>query len=168
MVKPDYRHLKNPYSDRKESKAREIKRSLTHRARLRKNYFKLLEKEGEINNVNSISVSENDENSAKDVIEDQDSKLHNEIRPKEIYKRNPIAPKQKMTFADRAQLVKERKKKDRTAKLNAIKEKRNEAAKKEDDRQLKRDYLTQKTRRGQPLMGPRINNLLEKIQKEAK
>ena len=37
---------KKKFIDRREAKSQDIKRALTHRARLRKNYFKLLEKEG--------------------------------------------------------------------------------------------------------------------------
>lgn len=35
---------KKKFIDRREAKSQDIKRALTHRARLRKNYFKLLEK----------------------------------------------------------------------------------------------------------------------------
>lgn len=40
------------------------------------------------------------------------------------------------------------------------------AEKKKAEREKKKESLSQKTRTGQPLMGPRIANLLEKIQKD--
>lgn len=112
---------------------------MTHRARLRKNYFKLLEKEG-------ISTErKEDEN------EDEEEK--------------PVE-KKPMNFAERAKIAKDRKESNRKEKIQAIKDKRAIIAQKSKEREFKKDKMAKKSRTGQPLMGPRINNLLDKIKSE--
>ncbi|ODV78807.1 rRNA processing [Suhomyces tanzawaensis NRRL Y-17324] len=123
------------YVDRKESKSRDIKKALTHRARLRKGYFKLLEQEGE-------SIPE------KDVAKSEER------------------AKPTMNYAERAKIAKQRKEEQRKEKLERVQDRRKAIEKKDKERELKKLRLSQKTKTGQPLMGPRINNLLEKIRKD--
>lgn len=123
---------KNPWKNRKESKSREISRLLTHRAQLRKKYFKMMEKE------NGEEYHEEPKNSDK-------------------------KEKPKLNFAERSKIAKERKERQRQAKLQGIKEQRESVEKKRKERDNKKTVISQRTRKGQPLMGPRINTLLEKI-----
>lgn len=132
----------NPYKDLREFKSKEIKKSLVHKARLRKNYYKLLEKEGQAVPEKRGSTGDNNDN------ED----VNKQRKP--------------MNYAERAKKTKELKEQRRKDKLEAIREKKQimEAKAKERERRLER--VSQKTTRGQPLMGPRINNLLDKIKKD--
>ncbi|KAL7666456.1 rRNA-processing protein FYV7 [[Candida] zeylanoides] len=146
-------HKKNPYHDRKEHKSDEIKKSLTHRARLRKNYFKLLDKEGiPVEKRNGSGVSEDDTEVGE--------LGHRAREPRMEERRKP------MNFAERAKIAKERKEATRKEKLQSIKAKRATMEHKSRERELKKERLSKKSRTGQPLMGPRINNLLDKIKND--
>ncbi|CAH2352912.1 rRNA-processing protein Fyv7p [[Candida] railenensis] len=148
---------KNPYKDRKEYKSDEIKKSLTHRARLRKNYFKLMEKEG-------LPIDKNeDENEAES---ENDNKSESRGNTRREYKKPDS--KKPMNFAERAKLAKERKDLNRREKLESIKNRREVMAQRSKEREFKKERLSKKSRTGQPLMGPRINNLLDKIKSEMK
>lgn len=136
----------NPWKNRKESKAREISRLLTHRAQLRKKYFKMVEKEDAIS-----GPVPGDEQADRDVKE-----------PKE-HKEKP-----KFNFAERAKIAKERKERQRKEKLQNIRDQRENADRKRKERETKKTVLSQRTKTGQPLMGPRINSLLEKIREDKK
>ncbi|CAX41469.1 rRNA processing protein, putative [Candida dubliniensis CD36] len=127
---------KKKFIDRREAKSQDIKRALTHRARLRKNYFKLLEKEG---------LQEE-----KKVEDDKDIK--------------PIK-KKGINFEERAAIVKQRKDEKRKFQLARVQEKLEKIESNSKERALKREQLKKSTTKGQPLMGPRINNLLDKIKK---
>jgi flagellar biosynthesis GTPase FlhF len=119
----------------REDKNREIKKALVHRARIRKNYFKLLEKEG-IDNEKNTDI-------------------------------NHDKPKNKpLNFAERAQKVKQRKQEKRKSDLEQVQERRKQIVKKESERLKRKERIEKRTTRGQPLMGPRINNLLDKIKKD--
>lgn len=132
----------NPWKNRKESKSREISRLLTHRAHLRKKYFKMIEKEDPGSAPVDGRKSENSSFEAKE--------------------------KPKLNFAERAKIAKERKERQRKEKLQSIREQRENAEKKKKDREAQKAVLAQKTRTGQPLMGPRINSLLDKIKESRK
>lgn len=132
----------NPWKNRKESKSREISRLLTHRAHLRKKYFKMIEKEDPGSAPVDGRKSENPSFEAKE--------------------------KPKLNFAERAKIAKERKERQRKEKLQSIREQRENAEKKKKDREAQKAVLAQKTRTGQPLMGPRINSLLDKIKESRK
>lgn len=124
----------------REDKTRDIKKALVHRARIRKNYFKLLDKEG-------IPV---------------DKKGVDEVNGDEAKTRQ----NKPMNFSDRSKMVKQRKEEKRKLELQKIQERKQEIAKKDNERIKKRERVEKKTSRGQPLMGPRINNLLDKIRKD--
>ncbi|RLV95129.1 rRNA-processing protein FYV7 [Spathaspora sp. JA1] len=127
------------YTDRHASKTADIKRALVHRARIRKNYFKLLKQEGE---------------------EDEQEQEHQQ-------KRKPLPPQNKpINFAERAKLAKERKEEARKAKLAEIKQKREKLELNKKQREIKKNRMAKHTSTGQPLMGPRINNLLDKIRND--
>jgi hypothetical protein len=131
----------NPWKNRKEYKSREISRLLTHRAHLRKKYFKMIEKE------DPGSAPDDGRNAEKSSFEAKE--------------------KPKLNFAERAKMAKERKERQRKEKLQSIREQRENTEKKKKEREAQKAVLAQKTRTGQPLMGPRINSLLDKI-KEAR
>lgn len=125
---------KRSYVPSRENKNREIKKALTHRARLRKNYFKLLDKEGQPVPLPEPAAEEHKQ--------------------------------KKFDYAERAKIAKERKEQARRAKLEEVQERRRTIERKTKERELRKDRVTKTTKRGQPLMGPRINNLLDKIRKD--
>lgn len=161
---------------------------MVHRARLRKNYFKLLEKEGVPENPKDLNhedgVQENTEISQQ-LSEENDSQLEDEASDEEnetsgsTAKRGAPLPSQStekqmakeqerrkpMNFAERAKLARERKEQQRQEQLDRVREKRSMIEESRRVREKKKDKLTQRTRRGQPVMGPRINDLLDKIRK---
>jgi hypothetical protein len=124
----------------REDKTRDIKKALVHRARIRKNYFKLLDKEGIPIDKKGVDEVNGDEAKTK------------QNKP--------------MNFSDRSKMVKQRKEENRKLELQKIQERKQEIAKKDNERIKKRERVEKKTSRGQPLMGPRINNLLDKIRKD--
>lgn len=139
---------KKRYLKGKEGKVKEIKKSLTERARLRKSYFKLLEKEG-------LEVPDKKDYNEKEIESDDNFGTEEETKRE---KRKPL------NFQERMLLKKERKQKERQERLQRTKEKVDIMKKKEAERARKAQLIKNaKTNRGQPLMGPRINNLLEKI-----
>jgi hypothetical protein len=119
---------------------REIRQALTHKARLRKKYIKELEKSGES-------------------IPDKESRQQQRERINDNEVKRP-------SFQERQQIAKERKKQLREEREKQNMERQEMVEKKRKDRERKKDQLSQTTRTGQPLMGPRISNLLEKIEKE--
>lgn len=121
------------HKDLREFKTQEIKRSLVHKSRLKKSYFKLLEQEGE-------SVPE---------------------------KQSRSDDKKQLDFTERAKLAKERKERDRQQRLLQVQEKRGAIEKARKKRVELRNSLTKKTKTGQPSMGPKISNLLDKIRKSS-
>lgn len=149
---------KNPYTDRREFKSKEIKKSLIHRARLRKNYFKILEKEG-------ITETNNNENK-------EEEKGEEKAGNRDVYEnkytdsRDAQNSKKPMNFAERSKMAKERKEQARQDKLKSIQDRKETIEKKSRERERRKENLTKKTKSGQPLMGPRINSLLDKIKKD--
>lgn len=117
----------------------EIKKALVHRARLRKQYLKDLKEQGE-ELPEKAPRKENEEK-------------HNRPYPKPNYQ-------------ERAEIAKKRKEVARKEREAKRQEYTKNAEKKRAEREKKKELLSQKTRTGQPLMGPRIANLLEKIKNE--
>ncbi|ODV87337.1 hypothetical protein CANARDRAFT_26742 [[Candida] arabinofermentans NRRL YB-2248] len=144
----------------REGKTDEIKKALTHRASLRKGYFKLLEKEGNpiekkpIENPNMIPIR-------KDIGQTDDVSTTEKSTTYKKPERKPL------TFQERMQIKKERKERIRLEAIEKTKAKIQEMK----SNSIRRERQTRtlkdaKTRSGQPLMGPRINNLLDKIKLE--
>lgn len=166
------------YLQGKQGKTDEIRRALTHRARLRKNYFKLLEREGldvpqrgatenEIQEGTKKTASDGEESASEsEKNEDRSGKARKSLSEVDTIKEK-VKNHESLTFQERILLKKDRREKDRDRKIKKTKEKV-EAMKQSD---LKRQRQTErvqntKTRKGQPLMGPRINNLLDKIRQD--
>lgn len=109
-----------------------------HKARLRKNYFKELKKEGQAVPEKQSRADRDDTNQGK----------------------------KQLTFQERAKIAKERKEATKKKRAEALDEKKRISKEREEARQRQKERISQKTRTGQPLMGPRIENLLEKIKKD--
>ena len=151
----------NPYVNHREHKVNEIKRSLTHRARLRRNYFKLLEKEGQNNKSNEQNKGRDGE-SHGDLIQGTGNKqLHNDNDYEEKFQ-----PKKIVTYGERLEKNKQRKDEARKAKLREVKEAQARVEKRNNEKKKNNIQLSKKTKKGQPVMAPRINQLLEKIKSE--
>lgn len=160
------------YQNGKQGKTDEIRRALTHRARTRKNYFKLLEREGmDVPERDVVHGSENEGNDK----EDADSDTNEDMDPEE--KRKPksqieliktkVQNHEALTYQERMILKKDRREKDRKNKMEKTKEKLDTMKMKNLQRRRQTERLQNtKTRKGQPLMGPRINSLLEKIRQD--
>ncbi|CCE87048.1 Piso0_005585 [Millerozyma farinosa CBS 7064] len=173
MVNPKQSKNKNTrfsYKDRHELKSKEIKKSLTHRATLRRKYFKMLENEGLSSNAGEAKEREG----ASGDHESEEASLsekpeHGESREHEAReKTNVKQTKKALPYIERAKKVKELKEKRRQEKLKQIRDQLKASESKTLQRQKEKEILSQKTKRGQPLMGPRINNLLDKIRKDMK
>ncbi|GEQ69057.1 hypothetical protein JCM33374_g2728 [Metschnikowia sp. JCM 33374] len=196
---------KKLHKDLRDYKSQEIKRSLVHRARLRKNYFKLLEKEGlpaghehtgtdegatdkpEADAASSDEESGSgsgpdeqypNEERGEPQLSEADSgsgsgsarKRHGAPLPpqKDIPKTREVVPKRKpLNFAERAKLAKERKEQKREEELRRVQERRRRLEQSQREREQKKLSLSKRTRRGQPVMGPKINDLLDKIRQNS-
>ncbi|KAF6015466.1 hypothetical protein HII12_001010 [Brettanomyces bruxellensis] len=138
------------YYKGREGKTEEIKRALGHRARLRKQYFKILRNEGE--DIPNKSVN-------KDIPEL--SEKSEDIDAQEVATKKPLSYQERMNITRRRKEIK------RVARFQKTKQKMQSINKKEDERAQKRKMIMKgRTKRGQPLMAPRITILLEKIKKE--
>lgn len=152
------------HKDLREFKSQEIKRSLVHRARLRKNYFKLLEETGD-----DQPKQENDAPQSASGSDDSETEEKPRSRTPLPPQRAPppqrAAPPQKkpMNFAERAKLAKQRKEHQREEKLEKVQQRRRMMEEKNLEREKRKESLSQRTRRGQPVMGPKITDLLDKI-----
>lgn len=166
---------KKLHKDLRDFKNQEIKRSLVHRARLRKNYFKLLEQEGgdAQGNPTAVDANEGDENednsadSDAEVTQKHTARSSKSLPPQDaLEKRMPPqeqSRKKPLNFAERAKLAKERKEQKREEQLQNVRERRKQIELSKKEREDKRLSLSKRTRKGQPVMGPKINDLLEKI-----
>lgn len=186
--------------------ADEIKRALIHRSRIRKNYFKMLENEGEPmpgqkagaepghgdkNKSANIQQQTADEHSDSD--NDQggffegeesfsdDDENNSESEPNESpsstsksiskAKTNSSTNKKtgrsldhkSLTYQERTQLIKARKEEKRLARERYTESRRVEHDRREKKRLEHRKQMTKFTKHGQPVMGQRINRLLDKI-----
>lgn len=155
MAPPQHNKGKKRFVDRREAKSIDIKRALTHRARLRKNYFKLLKHEG---------LEEQSKDKSESLNEGSDDEENYEAKLRQHHESKSKKPKP-TSFAERAAIAKQRKAENRHERLQKVQEKLTNVARQEKIRELKKKELSQKTKRGQPVMGPRINNLLEKIKR---
>lgn len=130
-------------------KVREIQKNITKRTRLKKNYFKALKSEG-------YSVPEKSNNASR---ERKSSKQYKEEQ------RNHAKDKLQSAKQDKLQRIKDQKQKREQKRFEQL-EKIKISKDKYQQRGKKSERLTQKTRTGQPLMGPRIENLLDKIKND--
>lgn len=158
------------HKDLRDYKNQEIKRSLVHRARLRKQYFKLLEEEGEAPPASSKEKRTGDSEADDSQTDDSDEldkekssvKLKAPLPPQRAPPKS--APKRKpLNFQERAKLAKDRKEHQREEKLRQVQERRRAIEQKQKERERKKVSLSRKTKSGQPVMGPKINDLLDKI-----
>ncbi|KAL6942339.1 hypothetical protein ACO0QE_003512 [Hanseniaspora vineae] len=137
----------------KEYKIAEIKKSLHKKARLKKNYFKALKDEG----YSLPDERENQSSGRKSRVDPSLSyKERKDIQKRENIEKLKALKQQKKDTKYQQKLTKEERRQKELDRVNEIK-------KKNENRQLKRERLTQTTRRGQPLMGPKIEDLLNKI-----
>lgn len=141
--------VKNRTHDRRKAKTTEIKRSLTHRARLRKAYFKMLEKEGEPEQGATTKEAQSDD--------EQNEDKTNETNH---------ASEQGPSYAERMQKIRDRKRAKREEKRQQIIAQRENRERKEALRQKHRKQMTKYTQKGQPLMSSRIDRLLDKIKEK--
>ncbi|KAA8897710.1 hypothetical protein TRICI_006673 [Trichomonascus ciferrii] len=156
----------------------EIQRSLTHRARLRKAYFKMLEREGEAIPEKNEKVTEKDdkEDSESDAEgaednENREMKYDDESGGQEVSEegetpRNDERVKQQ-TFKDRMRIKKERKNAQREQRAKILEARKQDQKRREELRLKHKKQMTKYTPRGQPVMGSRINRLLDKIRETA-
>lgn len=129
----------------KEYKVREIQKSLTKKARLTKEYLKALKEEGYT--VPDKKPSNEGSYDYKKRKEERNQENKRRLEEKRAFKRDKLQ-KQKENFENRKQ--------NEADSIKAVKEKY--VAR--DDRKRK---MTQRTRSGQPKMGPKIEDLLNKI-----
>lgn len=128
----------------KEYRIKEIQKNLTKKARLKKHYLKALKEEGysvpdkPIQQKPRITLEEQKSQNKKKV-EDQ-RKLHKQRKHSDWE-------------------TQKRHKEDELSKIQMSKNKQVE-------REKRSKKLNQRTRRGQPLMGPKINDLLDKIKND--
>jgi hypothetical protein len=66
-------------------------------------------------------------------------------------------------FAERTKLIKERKQRKQNERQEMVKKSLEERQEKDHIRQKHRKQMSKHTNKGQPVMGPRINRLLDKI-----
>ena len=133
----------------REYKVKEIQRSINQKAKLKRSYLKALKEEGY-----SIPEKHQSKSCAK-----LDVKKFKEQR-KEDGKRK--LDEKKEIKKQRKALLKEDAEARRKMQLNRIRESKEKYL----ERERKSKRLTQMTRTGQPLMGPRIEDLLDKIKND--
>lgn len=132
----------------KEYKVKEIQKSLTKKARLKKGYLKALKEEGySIPDKKPKSSSSNEvEKLSTDLREKGKKKLDEKKEIKQERKRQQRA------------LLEERRKNE----LESIKK----AKERLEERERRKKRLSKRTRSGQPLMGPKIEDMLSKIKED--
>ncbi|CAN3356441.1 rRNA-processing protein Fyv7p [Diutina catenulata] len=163
----------------REAKTEEIKRALTHRARIRKNYFKLLEKEGySVPPPPGAEDKQPSDDEAKDDKEDATEDAHeakdddrDDHRPTKHSsdRKNHVHPDRKrgpLNYEERARRAKQRKQEQRQQALEHVKYRREQIATRDRERERKKERVSMRTKSGQPKMGPRITNLLDKIRND--
>lgn len=166
------------HKDLRDFKSKEIKKSLTHRARLRKNYFKLMDKEKQeheekeqrekakmrISNED-LNPQDNDDQSNDQSNDETDSKSQpiQSKPPTPKVDEDPFEKRKQLTYQERSKLIKERKEEKRKQQIQYMNEKKEKIEKAKRQRERLNKKLSRTTKYGQPLMGPRITNLLDKI-----
>ncbi|GME68289.1 unnamed protein product [[Candida] boidinii] len=89
-----------------------------------------------------------------------------QLSQSERFLRDQQRKKKPLTFQERIQKKKERKEAIRARKIENTKKKIENSKKSQNQREYKKSmFQDSKTKHGQPIMGPRINNLLEQIKK---
>lgn len=157
---------------------------MVHRARLRKNYFKLLVKEGvdaQELSPKEEAASGSEEEEEVDENDEEAGEAEEVERVLSAVRRADPLPDQKtagklakqeqrkkpVNLQERARLARERQEERRRQELEKVREKRALIEQSRRDREKKKSSLSQRTKRGQPVMGPRINDLLDKIRKSS-
>ncbi|SCU77277.1 LAFA_0A00760g1_1 [Lachancea sp. 'fantastica'] len=131
----------------KEYKVHEIQKNLVKKARLRKEYLKVLKEEG-------FSAPEKKASEAK-------------LSFKEMKERNALGNRKRVD--EKKELKKLRGKQQREKTINRQQRERErleEIKEKEKQRGVRSSKVTQRTRSGQPKMGPKIEDLLGKIKSD--
>lgn len=153
--RPNKKYQSKKHVHQRDKKRQDIEKSLTHRANIKRKYFKLLEKEGE---AVPEKKSNKSEKKVTDISKDDDKKK---------FESETEEPKDRMmTYSERAQLVKERKKEQRKEAIDRIEAQRKQIEEEKANRAKIKKRLERKNKYGQPKMAPRINNLLDKIKKD--
>ncbi|QLQ79329.1 hypothetical protein HG537_0B06770 [Torulaspora globosa] len=129
----------------KDYKLKEIQKSLTHKARLKKEYLRALKEEGY-----SVPDKKADGKSKEEI-----RRLKQEQRDKNRKKLEEQKRGKKWAKKEQQEASEDR----RRSELENIKHIKS----KMDEREKRKQKLTKKTRTGQPLMGPKIEDLLGKI-----
>lgn len=128
----------------KEHKVRAIQQNITRKARLKKEYFKALKEEG-------YTVPEQPESrrevNVKKLKEDRRNEGKKKIDEKKELKRLRKKEQREKAEEHRRQEIE---------KVKLIRQK-------EQEREVKKRKMNKRTRSGQPLMGPKIEDLLSKI-----
>ncbi|SCU91027.1 LANO_0D10550g1_1 [Lachancea nothofagi CBS 11611] len=128
----------------KEYKVREIQKNLVKKARLKKDYFKALKEEG-------YAVPDKKSSEAK-------------LSYKELKAQNAVGNRQKLDEKKELKKMRGRQQHDKALQRQKYEQdKVKEVRDKEKQRNVRSSKVTQRTRSGQPLMGPKIEDLLGKI-----
>lgn len=162
------------HKDLRDFKSKEIKKSLVHRARLRKNYFKLMDKEKQQNEEKEqrekAKMRPDNDNANQDVDDNSDKEESQEevedsqeVEEPQKVEEDPFERRKKLTYQERAKLIKERREEKRKQQIQYMHEKKEKIEKAKRQRERLNKKLSRTTKHGQPLMGPRITNLLDKI-----
>ncbi|CAR28378.1 ZYRO0F02618p [Zygosaccharomyces rouxii] len=142
---PTSKQIRNRDKFTKEYKVKEIQRNLTKKARLRKEYLKALKSEGyEVPDKKPTPVSKDDIKHLK-----EERALQGK---RKLDEKKEIKKQRKRLQAEHAQEAK-RKEEER---IKIIEQKAQE-------REKRKVKMTQKTKTGQPKMGPKIDDMLDKI-----
>ena len=152
----------------KEYKVKQIQKNITKRTRLKKQYLKALKEEGysvpSKDKLSNSKESNADDHNADDETVSTSTKNKS---VKDLKEEKRLAAKAKID--ERKRLKKEKLDKQREER-EMRRQKELERIKLSKERYLQREKrskrLTQKTRTGQPLMGPKISDLLERIKKD--
>lgn len=132
----------------KDYKLKEIQKSLTHKARLKKGYLKALKEEGySIPDKKPVGKSK-----------EEIRKLKTELREKGRKKLDEKKYDKKQAKKEQREASEDRRKRD----IEDIKNVKN----KMEQREKRKQRMTKRTRSGQPLMGPKIEDLLGKIKED--
>ncbi|CAG58963.1 uncharacterized protein GVI51_F01309 [Nakaseomyces glabratus] len=131
----------------KEYKVKAIQQNITRKARLKKEYLKALKEEG-------YAVPEKETS-------------RREVNVKKLKEDKRLEGKKKI---DEKKELKKQRKREQREKLEERRRKEEEKVKiirqKEQEREQKRRKMTKRTRSGQPLMAPKIEDLLSKIKND--
>ncbi|GAV54788.1 hypothetical protein ZYGR_0AS01110 [Zygosaccharomyces rouxii] len=146
---PTSKQIRNKDKFTKEYKLKEIQKNLTKKARLKKEYLKTLKNEGyEVPDKKPIPVSKDDIKHLR-----EERALQGK---KKLDEKKEIKKQRKRLQAEHAQEA--RKKAEERVKI---------IEQKEQEREKRKIKMTQKTKTGQPKMGPKIDDMLDKIKNDS-